>query len=72
VEIRLLGETRSAGVVVVSEEAGVVEHLAVMARDNRQFAKFNGIGFDEKGEPNLEDLHLAWVAGARVAVLSPH
>jgi len=42
-----------------------------MARDNHQFAKFNKIGFDRNGEPRLDDLHLAWGAGARIAVLTP-
>jgi hypothetical protein len=42
-----------------------------MVRDNHQFAKFNKIGFDHNGEPRPEDLHLAWAAGARIAVLTP-
>jgi hypothetical protein len=48
-----------------------VEHLAMMARDNHQFAKFNEIGPDQPGNPLPEDLHHAWAAGARVAVLTP-
>ncbi len=71
VEIRLLGKRRSADVQVFADEAGVVEHLALMARDNHQFAKFNKIGFDAGGEPRSDDLHLAWAAGARVALLKP-
>ena len=71
VHIRLLGRRRSADVQVLTDEVDVVEHLAMMARDNHQFAKFNKIGFDERGEPRSEDLHLAWTVGARVIVLSP-
>jgi len=71
VQIRLLGKRRSADVRVVTDEAGVVEHFAAMARDNHQFAKFNQIGLDQGGEPRPEDLHLAWAAGARAVLLTP-
>jgi len=71
VDIRLAGKRRSADVQVVADEAGVVELLAFMARDNRQFAKFNKIGFDQRGNPSSNDLHLAWAAGGRVVVLTP-
>jgi deazaflavin-dependent oxidoreductase (nitroreductase family) len=71
VEIRLLGKRRSAAVRVLADETGVVEHLAQMARDNHQFARFNKISLDQRGDPSPDDLHLAWVAGARVALLTP-
>jgi deazaflavin-dependent oxidoreductase (nitroreductase family) len=71
VEIRLGGRRRSADVRVVSDEAGVVESLGLMARDNHQFAKFNKIGFDGEGDPRAGDLHLAWDSGTRVALLTP-
>jgi deazaflavin-dependent oxidoreductase (nitroreductase family) len=70
-QIRLRGKKRLADVRVLTDEAGVVQHFAMMARDNHGFAKFNKIGFDTRGDPNLEDLHLTWAAGARVAVLTP-
>lgn len=72
VEIRLSGTRQSADVQVLSDEPAVIEHLRLMARDNHQFAKFNKIGFDQYGQPRLDDLHLAWAAGARVALLTPH
>jgi hypothetical protein len=53
------------------DEAGVVEHYAVMARDNPNFAKFNKLGFDQAGNPSPADLHLAWASGARVFRLTP-
>lgn len=71
VQIRLLGKRRSADVQVVTDESGVVEHFAMMARDNHQFAKFNKIGLDQNGEPRPDDLHRAWAAGARVVLLTP-
>ncbi len=71
VDIRLTGKRRPAQVRVFTEQADVVEHLAIMARDNHQFAKFNRIRLDQNGDPVSEDLHLAWASGARVAVLTP-
>jgi hypothetical protein len=71
VHIRLAGRRRPADVQVVADETGVVEHFALMARDNHQFAKFNKIGLDQRGNPRPGDLHLAWAAGARVALLTP-
>ena len=46
VEFRLLGKRRSAEVQILAGETGVVEHFAMMARDNHQFAKFNKIGME--------------------------
>jgi hypothetical protein len=71
VQVRLLGKRRFADVQVFTDQSGVVGHLATMARDNHQFAKFNKIGLDHNGEPCSDDLHLAWAAGARVALLTP-
>jgi deazaflavin-dependent oxidoreductase (nitroreductase family) len=71
VDIRLAGKRRPADVRLLTDQTAVVEHLAVMARDNHQFAKLNRIALDPRGEPSREDLHLAWVAGARVAELTP-
>ena len=71
VDSRLKGKRRPADVEVFSDEASVVEHYAVMARDNHNFAKFNKIGLDQTGDPSPADLHLAWAAGARVIRLTP-
>lgn len=65
VQIRLRGRRVQAEVEVISDEPGVVEAYAIMARDNRQFARLNGIGLDAAGEPSRDDLHLAFAAGAR-------
>jgi hypothetical protein len=71
VEIRLKGRIRQADVRVYSDEADVTGAYAVMCRDNRNFAKFNKIGFDAAGTPDPDDLHLAWMAGARAFRLTP-
>ncbi len=71
VRIRLKGRLRTADVEVVSDEAGVVEWYATMARQNHQFASFNKIAIDEAGEPSLTDLRLAWEAGARAFLFTP-
>ena len=65
VTIRFKGRRRVADVQVLSAEADVVDAYATMARDNRNFAKFNQIGFDAAGNPKADDLHLAWAAGGR-------
>jgi deazaflavin-dependent oxidoreductase (nitroreductase family) len=70
VEVRYLGRRRRADVRVLTDEADVVHHYDLIARDNRQFAGFNGIGFDAAGAPRAEDLRAAWAAGARVLRLT--
>ncbi len=49
----------------------MVDAYGLMARDNRNFASFNQIGFDGSGEPVRADLHQAWAAGARAFRLTP-
>src|SRR4051812_8691717 len=65
VDIRFKGKRRHADVLVVTDAAGVADLYGVMARENRQFAKFNKIGIDATGEPSSDDLQSAWLAGAR-------
>ena len=72
VDVRLKGKLTAADVEVVADEAGVVAAYATMARDNHNFAKFNRIGLDAAGNPDPEDLRLAWQAGARAVRLTPH
>jgi deazaflavin-dependent oxidoreductase (nitroreductase family) len=71
VDICLAGTALTADVQVLSGEADVVEHFAIMARDDHQFAKFNQVARDRSGNPREADLHLAWAAGTRVALLTP-
>jgi deazaflavin-dependent oxidoreductase (nitroreductase family) len=70
VEVTHLGRRRRADVQVFTDEADVVRYYEVIARDNKQFAGFNKIGFDAAGNPDPQDLHLAWKGGARVLRLS--
>jgi deazaflavin-dependent oxidoreductase (nitroreductase family) len=70
VEVRFKGRRRTADVDVLTDEAAVVEAYAVIARDNRNFASFNKIGFDPQGNPDAGDLLRAWAAGARVLRLT--
>ena len=72
VDVRLKGRLAAADVEVVADEAGVVAAYATMVRDNHSFAKFNRIGLDAAGNPDPEDLRLAWQAGARAVRLTPH
>jgi hypothetical protein len=70
VDVRLRGRRRTADVHVFTDEPDVVALYAVIARDNHNFASFNGIGLDPDGTPNPDDLHLAWAAGARAVRLT--
>ena len=71
VAIRLKGRRRLADVRVLTDERDVVDAYTVMTRDNRNFAKFNDIGFDADGNPLPTDLRMAWAAGARAFRLTP-
>jgi deazaflavin-dependent oxidoreductase (nitroreductase family) len=71
VEIRLKGRRRQADVRVYKDEADVIGLYTVMTRANKAFANFNKVGFDANGNPDPEDLHLAWMAGARAFRLTP-
>jgi deazaflavin-dependent oxidoreductase (nitroreductase family) len=72
VEVRYRGKLRTADVEVRSDEPGVVEDYAVIARDNANFAKFNKITVAPDGTPDPADLHRAWTNGARVFRLTLH
>jgi deazaflavin-dependent oxidoreductase (nitroreductase family) len=71
VSVRLKGRLRQADVRAYTTEAEVVSAYTVMTRANRQFAKFNHVSVDADGNPDAEDLHLAWLAGARAFRLTP-
>jgi len=69
-EVRYRGRRQTADVVVVDDEAGVVQYYGVIARLNKTFARFNDLGHDAAGNPVEDDLHRAWAAGARVFLLT--
>jgi len=70
-EIRLKGTRRHTDVEVFTAEDDVTRLYATMCRGNRQFAKFNKISLDPAGNPDPDDLHSAWTAGARAFRLTP-
>jgi hypothetical protein len=72
VEIRFMGRKRTADVQVLTSEEDVTAAYDIMCRDNKNFAGFNHVGYDADGSPSAEDLHLAWAAGARAFLLTPH
>lgn len=69
-QVTYKGKPRTADVVVAKDETDVVALLDVMCRDNRNFAKFNKVGFDAAGNPVPEDMRNAWQHGARVFKLT--
>lgn len=71
-EVRFMGKRRLTDVRVLTDEVAVVEHYDIIARHNPGFAKINNIGFGEDGNPDPNDLHSAWAAGARVFLLTLH
>ena len=71
VTIRLKGRLRQADVTVLAAEPEVTGAYAVMCAGNRNFARFNKIGFDAGGAPDAGDLHRAWTEGARAFRLTP-
>jgi hypothetical protein len=71
IEILLQGKKRVADVRVYKDEAEVEEAYSVICRDNKNFAQFNKIGIGANGDPDPDDLHAAWAAGARAFRLAP-
>lgn len=69
-EVRYKGRRRVADVRVLTDEEGVTEHYAVIARRNPGFARINGLGIGRDGVPDPDDLRSAWAAGARVFLLT--
>lgn len=68
-DVRFKGRRRVADVRVLTDEAAVTEHYAVIARRNPGFARFNRIRLDGSGAPDSDDLRAAWADGARVILL---
>jgi deazaflavin-dependent oxidoreductase (nitroreductase family) len=69
-EVTYKGKRRTADVVVVQDEVGVVALYDVICRSNRQFASFNEVKLDGAGNPEPGDLRGAWENGARVFKLT--
>jgi hypothetical protein len=71
VAFRFKGKTRLADVQTLTAEPDVVTAYAHMAAANPAFARFSRVHLDQDGNASHRDLHVAWVAGARVIKLTP-
>jgi len=71
VAVRLRGRLRWADVEVVTAEPDVVAAYARMAGQNPAFARFNRLHVGPGGRTDVDELHAAWLGGARVIRLTP-
>ena len=71
VAYRFKGKTRLADVQTLAAEPDVVTAYARLAAANPAFARFSRVHVDQDGNASHQDLHLAWVGGARVIKLPP-
>ena len=70
IQVTIGNKTRRAVPVVHTDEDDIMRLYDVIARDNRQNAAFNGIGYDADGAPNKADIYQAWQLGAAVIELT--
>ncbi|MGK8505552.1 nitroreductase/quinone reductase family protein [Nocardia asiatica] len=66
------GAPRTFDPVVHTSEADVLRLYEIIARDNKQNAEFNGIGFTADGSPSKADIYQTWQQGGVVVELTPH
>ncbi|MVU83729.1 DUF385 domain-containing protein [Nocardia sp. ET3-3] len=66
------GPKRTADAEVLTDAESVVRLSEVIARDNKQWAKFNGIGLDAQGNPNKADAYQSWQQGCVILRLTVH
>ncbi|WP_019925870.1 nitroreductase family deazaflavin-dependent oxidoreductase [Nocardia sp. BMG111209] len=71
VQISTGGPRRTADAKVFTDAENVQRLYEVVARDNRQNARYNGIGFDADGNPNKADLYQTWQLGGAIVQLTP-
>jgi hypothetical protein len=71
IQVRYKGRLRSAEVEVVEDDDRVAELYTLICRDNRAFAKFHAIGFDDRGEPDPAAVREAVRLGAKAILLTP-
>ena len=69
--IRIRGKRRWVDVTTHTKESDVVSAYAHMAKANPTFAKFNRIRLNDDGEPDRNDLRMAWLDGAHAIRLTP-
>lgn len=71
VKVSMGGPPKEMLADVLDDEKSVMELFEVVARDNKQNAKFNGIGFDADGSPHKADIYQTWQKGGVVVRLTP-
>lgn len=69
-EVSFGGPRHTADVELFTDEESVVRLSEAIARDNKQWAKFNGMGFDADGNPNLADAYQSWQQGTVILRLT--
>ncbi|MEU1205171.1 nitroreductase/quinone reductase family protein [Nocardia sp. NPDC005825] len=62
-EVSFGGPKHTADAEVLADEDTVIRLSEAIARHNKQWAKFNGIGFDADGTPNRADAYQSWRQG---------
>jgi deazaflavin-dependent oxidoreductase (nitroreductase family) len=70
VQVSMGGRPRTAAAEVCTDMETVMRLYEIIARDNRQNAGFNGIGFDASGNPNKADIYQTWQQSGAVIRLT--
>jgi deazaflavin-dependent oxidoreductase (nitroreductase family) len=70
IQVSMGGKPRTATAQVFSDIESLMRLYDVIARDNRQNARFNGIGFDASGSPNKADIYQTWQLGGAIIELT--
>lgn len=66
IQVSMGGPKLTADAEVLEDSESVMRLDDIMARDNKQWAKFNGVGFDPDGSPNKADIYQSWQQGSVV------
>lgn len=69
-EVSMGGPRRTADAEVCTDVETVMRLFEAIARDNKQNARFNGIGFDASDNPNKADIYQTWQQGGAVIRLT--
>ncbi|WP_228811793.1 nitroreductase/quinone reductase family protein [Nocardia otitidiscaviarum] len=71
VEVSMGGSPTPMLADVAEDERSVMELYEIVARDNKQNAAFNGIGYNPDGSPCKADIYQSWQQGGVVIRLTP-
>ncbi|OJF84448.1 hypothetical protein NS14008_18910 [Nocardia seriolae] len=64
------GPKRTADAEVLTDAESVVRLAEAIARDNRHWAEFNGMGIDADGNPSKADAYQSWQQGTVIIRLT--